>query len=625
MSRRGVAQALVGALLCFAGECHVEDAVSLVQSTLHTSSALEANSSEMVDSVETGVIQVSLNASETGDIQTDGKSGTWWGQTKAKIHHWLPFASRKRVEELAMDKREMEVRLQHLEDDVTENMRDLEVERVSAERARNAEQAAVANQKDLEGKLSALQALEAREYEELSQLRDTVQQKAELELRVQQLSEAVKAKQQELEVEKTSFEQRSLLMDAEVASLKERLEKKDEANYGTVQALLESMTWKFNASEEQRPREQPPLALTMLNRARLGNRLFQWAALVSIAKEAGAKVAAPWNPKYHAESTPQLAKMGSLMWKEQEYEWLGKQPKKCHIWDRIPVKLDWNMENLSNFTLGGITKGELQLEANVPPAERGQNWARTWADAITKTKTPTKCKIVELDGYWQSAEYFVHNLDMIRQLMWNEDTAVQAQVVLDGWLEREPPVGQLVGVHLRLGDYIGASRNLNMSYYREAFEAVKTARNDTQLTCLLFSDDIVLAQKVGEEFEACNKVIPAVPCPDPWNNKYHCHGREVGDWVQFYMMSQLDNLIIADSSYSFWSAVLSPKKPLVVVPRITWPLGVASRGDYAYLNNPMYGWVNIDARLGDPDSKAVREHLHLALDRSGVPPSEWAA
>ncbi|CAK0845291.1 unnamed protein product [Prorocentrum cordatum] len=235
-------------------------------------------------------------------------------------------------------------------------------------------------------------------------------------------------------------------------------------------------------------------------------------------------------------------------------------------------------------------------------------------------------QIVELDGYWQSAEYFVHNLDMIRQLMWNEDTAVQAQVVLDGWLEREPPVGQLVGVHLRLGDYIGASRNLNMSYYREAFEAVKTARNDTQLTCLLFSDDIVLAQKVGEEFEACNKVIPAVPCPDPWNNKYHCHGREVGDWVQFYMMSQLDNLIIADSSYSFWSAVLSPKKPLVVVPRITWPLGVASRGDYAYLNNPMYGWVNIDARLGDPDSKAVRmEHLHLALDRSGVPPSEWAA
>mmetsp|Transcript_110401 Transcript_110401/g.291499 ORF Transcript_110401/g.291499 Transcript_110401/m.291499 type:complete len:491 (+) Transcript_110401:75-1547(+) len=390
-------------------------------------------------------------------------------------------------------------------------------------------------------------------------------------------------------------------------------------------AIVRSLSWDFNASRTSQPKTQPELALTIQGRARLGNRLFQWAALVSIAKEAGAKVASPYNPKFNPESTPQLSKMNPLIWHDKEFEWLGKQKNKCHIWDRIPVKLDWNMENLSNFTLGGIPKGELQVQADGPPPERTQNWARTWADAITKTKTPTKCKIVELDGYWQSAEYFVHNLDMIRQLMWNEDTAVQAQVVLDGWLEREPPVGQLVGVHLRLGDYIGASRNLNMSYYREAFEAVKTARNDTQLTCLLFSDDIVLAQKVGEEFEACNKVIPAVPCPDPWNNKYHCHGREVGDWVQFYMMSQLDNLIIADSSYSFWSAVLSPNSPLVVVPNITWPLGVASRGDYAYLNNPLYGWVNIDAALGQPDSKAVREHLHLAVDRSAAEASEWAA
>jgi len=405
-----------------------------------------------------------------------------------------------------------------------------------------------------------------------------------------------------------------------LARKREQSEAVLEAN-ASLSAVLESLTWNFDPSKI----EQPKLALTILNRARLGNRLFQWAALVSIAKEAGAKVANPWNPKYTPESTPQLSKMGPLIWNQTEYEWLGQQPNKCHIWDRIPVKLDWGLDNLANFTLGGIPKGEMQLEADTGKVERYQNWAKMWADAITKTPTPSPCRIVELDGYWQSAEYFVHHLDLIRELFWHEETAVKAQVVLDGWLEHEPAVGSLVGVHLRLGDYIGAGRNLNMSYYSEAFSIVKEKRGTEQLTCVLFSDDIVLAQKVAPELEACTKVIPALPCPDPWVNKYHCRGREISDWVQFYMMSQMENLIIADSSYSFWSAVLSPNAPLVVVPNITWPLGVASRGDYAYLNNPLYGWVNIDATLGSPDSKAVREHLHLAEDRSAAPHSEWAA
>ncbi|CAK0850370.1 unnamed protein product [Prorocentrum cordatum] len=153
----------------------------------------------------------------------------------------------------------------------------------------------------------------------------------------------------------------------------------------SAENLLRALSWEFNASETGEPKTQPELALTMQYRARLGNRLFQWAALVSIAAEAGAKVAAPFNPKYNPESTPQLSKVGPLIWQDKEFQWLGSQPKKCHIWDRIPVKLDWNMENLSNFTLGGVPKGELQLQADGPKPERTQNWARTWADAITRT------------------------------------------------------------------------------------------------------------------------------------------------------------------------------------------------------------------------------------------------
>jgi hypothetical protein len=37
---------------------------------------------------------------------------------------------------------------------------------------------------------------------------------------------------------------------------------------------------------------------------------------------------------------------------------------------------------------------------------------------------------------------------------------------MDDWLKQTAPVGAVVGIHLRLGDYIEMGRNLNMGYYR---------------------------------------------------------------------------------------------------------------------------------------------------------------
>mmetsp|Transcript_53361 Transcript_53361/g.152232 ORF Transcript_53361/g.152232 Transcript_53361/m.152232 type:complete len:720 (-) Transcript_53361:12-2171(-) len=385
-------------------------------------------------------------------------------------------------------------------------------------------------------------------------------------------------------------------------------------------ATVNGLAWPAHA-----PMPKPAL-ITMLNRARLGNRLFQWAALLSITKEAGARAAAPHNERYKPGAIPQLDNLEELIWSSEDMDWLNTQDHKCHMWDfGWPLKLDYDLGNLSNWTLSGVSKGELHIQSALEP-RKGMNWARVWADAILTTPTPSPCSVVELDGFWQRPEFFVHHLNWLRPTFWNAEVAGQARHILDSWLEKTGPAGAVVGIHLRLGDYIGMGRNLDMDYYRNGLLEVKRHRNVDELTCVIFSDDIHLASNVSLELESCTKRIPVYPCRE-LGKEYHCKRAErvVNDRVSFYMMSQLPNIIIADSTYSFWAAVLAPNKPMVVTPRVVEPARIARRGDYSYLDSELYGWWGVNASLGNHTSKAVQKALDekLKLDHEGA--SRWLA
>jgi hypothetical protein len=378
-------------------------------------------------------------------------------------------------------------------------------------------------------------------------------------------------------------------------------------------ATVNGLAWPAHA---QMPK---PALITMLNRARLGNRLFQWAALLSITKEAGARAAAPHNERYKPGAIPQLDNLEEIIWSSEDMEWLNTQPHKCHMWDfGWPLKLDYDLENLSNWTLSGVSKGEMHIQSTLEP-RKGMNWARVWADAILTTPTPSPCSVIELDGFWQRAEYFVHHLDWLRPTFWNAEVAGQAKHIIDNWLEKTVPVGAVVGIHLRLGDYIGMGRNLNMDYYRDGLLEVKRYRNVDELTCVIFSDDIHLASNVSLELESCTKRIPVYPCRE-LGKEYHCKRAErvVNDRVSFYMMSQMPNIIIADSTYSFWAALLAPSSPMVVTPNVVRPERIARRGDYSYLQSEHYGWWPINASIGDHTSVTVQKALaeKVRLDES---------
>mmetsp|Transcript_120972 Transcript_120972/g.324726 ORF Transcript_120972/g.324726 Transcript_120972/m.324726 type:complete len:478 (-) Transcript_120972:36-1469(-) len=391
-------------------------------------------------------------------------------------------------------------------------------------------------------------------------------------------------------------------------------------------ATVTGLAWPAHDYAQAGSRMPRPALITMVRRARLGNRLFQWAALLSITKEAGARAAAPHNERYKPGAIPQLDNLEELIWSSEDMDWLNTQDHKCHMWDfGWPLKLDYDLGNLSNWTLSGVSKGELHIQSALEP-RKGMNWARVWADAILTTPTPSPCSVVELDGFWQRPEFFVHHLNWLRPTFWNAEVAGQARHILDSWLEKTGPAGAVVGIHLRLGDYIGMGRNLDMDYYRNGLLEVKRHRNVDELTCVIFSDDIHLASNVSLELESCTKRIPVYPCRE-LGKEYHCKRAErvVNDRVSFYMMSQLPNIIIADSTYSFWAAVLAPNKPMVVTPRVVEPARIARRGDYSYLDSELYGWWGVNASLGNHTSKAVQKALDekLKLDHEGA--SRWLA
>jgi len=252
-----------------------------------------------------------------------------------------------------------------------------------------------------------------------------------------------------------------------------------------------------------------------------------------------------------------------------------------------------------------------------------------FAEAILQTPTPKPCDVVELDGFFQRLPFFAKHLDWLRPTFWNAEVAGRARFIKERWEEKAGVVGAVVGVHLRLGDYVGIGRNLDMAYYREALQEVKQRRGVEELTCMIFSDDILLAANVSLELKACTKRIPVYPCQEfGLGTSCGSSERTVNDRVSFYMMSQLRNIVIADSTYSFWAAALSPNEPLVVAPRVVKPTYIARRRDYAYLSTKLFGWVHLDASIGDTTSQAVRDSLGLSqeLDYAAqVRMSEWAA
>lgn len=158
------------------------------------------------------------------------------------------------------------------------------------------------------------------------------------------------------------------------------------------------------------------------------------------------------------------------------------------------------------------------------------------------------------DGYWQSYQYF----DSWRDVILKEFTfpKISMEDKLNFELnERLKNEENSVGIHIRRGDYLKnwKYRGLcGIDYYQKAIAYILEHIKSPKF--FLFSDDI---DWVKENISPLLKGFDVTFVN--WNHS-------INSYKDMQLMAMCKNLIIANSSFSWWAAYLNQNNPIVVAP-----------------------------------------------------------
>ena len=145
-----------------------------------------------------------------------------------------------------------------------------------------------------------------------------------------------------------------------------------------------------------------------------------------------------------------------------------------------------------------------------------------------------------LEGFWQSDTYFI---SIRTQLL--EELKPFTVPTFPGFMRHSVTVA----VHVRRTDYLQDERYgfLGEDYYRNALHIMKQKLNDP--TIIFFSDDIPWCKQVFKD-----------------ENIFFCEAPEwEKDYLQLYLMSKCKHQVIANSSFSWWSAWLNQNDDKIVI------------------------------------------------------------
>jgi hypothetical protein len=180
-------------------------------------------------------------------------------------------------------------------------------------------------------------------------------------------------------------------------------------------------------------------------------------------------------------------------------------------------------------------------------------WLTNWdvrvegdnSDIVTFSKFPDHTYLV---GYWQSYHYF-HSISAI---LYCDITPVRPLSSLSKVLENEIQARKKssIALHVRRGDYVSLASAasfhgaLSITYYERAISYVREQVESPHF--YVFSDDIEW-------------------CEENLNLKYHevtfvAHNNFASAWQDLILMSSCRHIIIANSSFSWWSAWLGDQK-----------------------------------------------------------------
>lgn len=160
-----------------------------------------------------------------------------------------------------------------------------------------------------------------------------------------------------------------------------------------------------------------------------------------------------------------------------------------------------------------------------------------------------------LVGYWQSYRYFQEIESIIRE-------EFQFKRALDG--KNMDRVNQIknknsVSLHVRRGDFVNNKHHdihgtCSIEYYRKAVEKISVKVNNPYL--FIFSDDTEWAQAELKNLAYPHVFVSGNTCKQ--------------SYIDMQLMSLCKHNIIANSSFSWWSAWLNANPDKIVIAPLQW-------------------------------------------------------
>lgn len=160
-----------------------------------------------------------------------------------------------------------------------------------------------------------------------------------------------------------------------------------------------------------------------------------------------------------------------------------------------------------------------------------------------------------LDGFWQSEKYF-ENIKPILCKEFSPKEPLNSEN--NKWLEKIKSCIS-ISIHVRRGDYITNQNALNfhglcdISYYEKAMNIIKESIIEIEL--FVFSDDLEWCKDNFKFLEKTHFV-------DSNQNENF--------YIDLFLMSNCKHNIIANSSFSWWSAFLNQNNEKIVVAPKKW-------------------------------------------------------
>ena len=162
---------------------------------------------------------------------------------------------------------------------------------------------------------------------------------------------------------------------------------------------------------------------------------------------------------------------------------------------------------------------------------------------------------VFLDGYWQSEKYFEDIADVVR----SDFQVCEPMSSADKPIYEKMKSADAVSVHVRRGDYVADPETramhgaCSLDYYHSAMAML--AAKVPRPIFFIFSDD---PEWVRHHLSV------------PWPHEYVMHNSPRAAHADLRLMSQCKHHIIANSTFSWWSAWLNPSPAKIVIMPKQW-------------------------------------------------------